>query len=280
MMDDFIVNDRENMLAGCRAKRFRRSATAAQPCNGIPLFLEQLERTLDAQEQGNRALGQHISGATGGDLSSRAQVGVSATAHGQQLLDLGFTVAQGVHDHGNLCQAITDLAVDLDVRNRSGGRDQRTALNVEALLAEAAAALHAQVAGCRLELTPVAPDIEVTADRHRIMGAIANLLQNAIKSTASGTLVTLGAQAYGTRVLIEVSEHGSGLPPGIIERVFPPFTQRSTDRSGLGLGLAIARDSVELEGGTLTARDVHGTGCVFTLSLPRNRPAGRVDDVS
>ncbi|HSH91374.1 MAG TPA: ATP-binding protein, partial [Ramlibacter sp.] len=53
-------------------------------------------------------------------------------------------------------------------------------------------------------------------------------------------------------------------------RMFSPFSQRSGDRSGLGLGLSIARQSVETDGGTLAVRDVPGIGCVFTISLPRH----------
>jgi signal transduction histidine kinase len=58
--------------------------------------------------------------------------------------------------------------------------------------------------------------------------------------------------------------------------MFTPFTQRSTDRSGLGLGLSIARRNVEADGGTLTVKDNPGAGCVLTMNLPRRelqRPA-------
>jgi signal transduction histidine kinase len=51
--------------------------------------------------------------------------------------------------------------------------------------------------------------------------------------------------------------------------MFRPFAQRSTDRSGLGLGLAIARESVEVNGGNVRVRTVPGRGCVFTIDLPR-----------
>ena len=51
--------------------------------------------------------------------------------------------------------------------------------------------------------------------------------------------------------------------------MFTPFTQRSDDRSGLGLGLSIARQSIEADAGTLSVRDMPGNGCVFTISLPR-----------
>jgi len=82
--------------------------------------------------------------------------------------------------------------------------------------------------------------------------------------------VTLHAYAAADRVSIDVADHCGGLPSGLAEKMFRPFSQGSFDRSGLGLGLSIARRTVESEGGTLTVRDVPGTGCVFTMSLPRH----------
>jgi len=84
--------------------------------------------------------------------------------------------------------------------------------------------------------------------------------------------VTLHAYAAADHVFIDVADHCGGLPPGLVEKMFRPFSQGSFDRSGLGLGLSIARRTVESEGGTLTVRDVPGTGCVFTMSLARHAP--------
>ncbi|MNU09063.1 Sensor histidine kinase TmoS [compost metagenome] len=52
--------------------------------------------------------------------------------------------------------------------------------------------------------------------------------------------------------------------------MFIPFRQNHDNRAGLGLGLSIARQSIEADHGTLTVRDVPGSGCVFTISLPRH----------
>jgi len=71
------------------------------------------------------------------------------------------------------------------------------------------------------------------------------------------------------RILIDVKDHCGGLPAGDAERMFQPFTQNGADKTGLGLGLSIARRSVEGSNGTLSVRDVPGTGCIFTVSLPR-----------
>jgi signal transduction histidine kinase len=101
------------------------------------------------------------------------------------------------------------------------------------------------------------------------LAALNNLLQNAFKFTHPHSEVTLHAYGAGDRVLIEVKDNCGGLPAGFAEKMFNPFTQGSSDRSGLGVGLSIARRAVESNGGTLTVLDVPGKGCVFTVSLPR-----------
>ena len=116
-MHKFLSNNRDELIARCKAKvaqRPKRAASVRQLANGVPLFLEQLTRTLEAEEQGNVAEGVRISGPAGGDTASLSEIGVSAAAHGKQLLRLGYTFDQVVHDYGDLCQAITDLAVERD----------------------------------------------------------------------------------------------------------------------------------------------------------------------
>ena len=51
--------------------------------------------------------------------------------------------------------------------------------------------------------------------------------------------------------------------------MFTPFNQRSDDKTGMGLGLSIARKAVEADGGTLSVQNRPGTGCIFTIDLPR-----------
>jgi signal transduction histidine kinase len=118
-------------------------------------------------------------------------------------------------------------------------------------------------------LVRVAPEIVFDADPQHIVSALSNLVQNAIKFTKPGTTVQLRAQECEDKVTIEVEDECGGLPPGCIEGLFRPFTQAGTDRSGVGLGLSISRRAIELNGGSLTARDVAGKGCVFTITLPK-----------
>jgi len=110
----------------------------------------------------------------------------------------------------------------------------------------------------------------IAGNRDRLLAALANVLQDAFKFTQPHTGVTMMAFTQANRVFIEVQDHCGGLPPGSAEKMFIPFSsQRSDGKTGLGLGLAIARQSIEADAGTLTVRNLAGTGCVFTISLPR-----------
>ena len=83
--------------------------------------------------------------------------------------------------------------------------------------------------------------------------------------------VSLRAYGAGDRVRIDVEDNCGGLPREA-ERMFLPFTQCGADRSGVGLGLAICRRSVEANCGVVSVRDRPGSGCVFTIDLPRHSP--------
>ncbi len=116
-MHQFLTNNRAELIARCKrkvAQRPKRGATPQQLANGIPMFLDQLTRTLESEEAGQAAESQRISGPAGGDSMALSEIGVTATAHGKELLHLGYSVDQVVHDYGDLCQAITDLAFERD----------------------------------------------------------------------------------------------------------------------------------------------------------------------
>lgn len=113
----------------------------------------------------------------------------------------------------------------------------------------------------------------VMGDFERLQQVMHNLLSNAIKFTPAGGLVTIAAQHRGQSVEFSVSDTGQGMHETFLERAFDRFQQQdasSTRRySGLGLGLAIVRQIVELHGGTVCA-DSPGPqqGSTFTVSLP------------
>ena len=157
---------------------------------------------------------------------------------------------------------------------QSGADGERQVFSVASFIADAASAaqLEASAMGCSLHVSEVDVNLGIRGNQGLLLAALSNLLQNAFKFTRPHTEVKLGAYAHGGQVLIEVADHCGGLPPGRMEKLFTPFAKRSGDNAaGLGLGLSIARQSVEADGGTLSVRDVPGSGCVFTISLPRHQ---------
>jgi hypothetical protein len=117
MLRHFLSNNRADLAARCAAKVAKRPSRHASPEQletGIPLFLEQLIHTLEAEHEGKVAVGVRISGPPGGDRAALSEMGVAAAIHGKALLVLGYTVDQVVHDYGDLCQSISDLACERD----------------------------------------------------------------------------------------------------------------------------------------------------------------------
>jgi signal transduction histidine kinase len=158
------------------------------------------------------------------------------------------------------------------VKAKAGLSSQDSAFPLAAFIAEARdiASLDAAAKGCTFTVPEVDPVMGIAGNRDHLLAALNNLLQNAFKFTHARSEVTLHAYGAGDRVMIDVSDNCGGLPAGFSEKMFKPFAQGNLDRSGLGLGLSIARRTVESNGGSLAARDVPGTGCVFSVSLPRH----------
>lgn len=154
----------------------------------------------------------------------------------------------------------------------SGLLERRSVFPLSDLLAEVSvsAALEAQARDCELAIMPIDPTLAVDADRDQLSSALGNLLQNAIKFTESHTKVSVTAYASGERVRIDVEDHCGGFPAADNDQIFVPFTQYGADKSGLGLGLSICRRNLKANGGVLEARNLPGTGCVFTIDLPRH----------
>jgi signal transduction histidine kinase len=131
-----------------------------------------------------------------------------------------------------------------------------------------------QAEGRGVSLTVAASDtnLAIDADRQLLTSALSNLLQNAFKFTRAGGNVKLLTRSTPAQVLIEVCDECGGLPAGTADHLFQPFTQGGTDRSGIGLGLTIALRAVRANAGNISVRDVPGTGCIFTIELPRQVP--------
>jgi signal transduction histidine kinase len=373
VLHDFLTAHRAELIARCRSKVLTRrapKATDAELEHGIPLFLDQLIKTLTVEQSSDPLRSRSVSGPSDGGTSASSEIGATAAQHGLELLHHGFTVDQVVHDYGDLCQVVTEMAfehtvpiqaIEFQTLNRcldnaiadavteyayarelvvaetgarafnerlgflghelrnfvhtgllafdavqrgkvgavgaTGDLVKRSLLGIRALLdrtladvrvaadipvhvelfsladfieeVNVSASLEALVRKCKFVVVSVDPKLAVDADRALLISAVSNLLQNAFKFTVAHTEVSLRAYGIADRVRIDIEDHCGGLPTGFADSMFLPFTQGSADRSGLGLGLSIAQRVVEANQGTLSVRDQPGSGCVFTIDLPR-----------
>ena len=134
----------------------------------------------------------------------------------------------------------------------------------------------AEAKGIRVDYAGEVDGIAVLADSQRLLQVLGNLLGNAVKFTPEGGRVTVDMRAEDDTVLLRVEDTGVGIAADFLPRIFDEFTQAVnplTERPrGLGLGLAIARHLVELQGGGLEAASPGvGRGATFTVRLPLQR---------
>jgi signal transduction histidine kinase len=353
MLHEFLSSHRDAIIARTRAKLTDRPwplVSTSELEHGVPLFLTQLAETLRLE--------------TTDTPVAPSVIMTSAMKHGGELRALGFNISQVVHDYGDICQAVTEVAVEkgiaitteefhvlnrcldaaiagavteharITAESRSTGEIERSgqlaheirdllntallafhtlkrgtvAINgstgtvlgrslmnlrdlVDSTLSDIrmsaniarqervpisvfleeialAANLHAEFRELRFDISPIDPRVCVNADPQLLASALMNLLNNAFKFTPAGGHVSLRAARDGQRVLLEVEDECGGIPPTKADP-FEAFTdRRKYDRSGLGLGLSIARKAIRASGGDISFRNLPGVGCVFVIDMP------------
>jgi signal transduction histidine kinase len=175
-----------------------------------------------------------------------------------------------------LLELINEL---LDLQRIAAGRMELKPedVDVAALLAEATGSVHAQVQQHRhaLVVTPPPAGLRVRADRGRVRQVLLNLLSNAIKFTPDGGQISVGAASMngGSEARITVTDSGIGIAPGDQPKLFREFSQLDGSASrkyeGTGLGLALSRRLVELQGGVIGVESELGKGSTFWFTLPQ-----------
>jgi signal transduction histidine kinase len=165
----------------------------------------------------------------------------------------------------------------LDItRLESGATAMRTApVRAEALLERTLLLLDPVAAQRKIQLLRrFAPDLPpLLADPDLLSRAFENLVSNAIKYSPEGADVTISTVAEEDYIVIEVADHGYGVPESDLGRIFEKFYRvprvEDAETPGTGLGLAFVREIAELHRGSVSVRSEVGRGSVFTLRLPR-----------
>jgi signal transduction histidine kinase len=173
---------------------------------------------------------------------------------------------------GVLTRLVDDL-LDVSRLQRGGLRLTIEPVDLVQIVATAidTARLGADTKGVRIVTDFAPPSAPVTGDALRLQQVASNLLSNAIKFTPPGGTVTVSLHVTDSRVALTVVDTGEGISPDFLPHVFEPFRQSDAGsrHGGLGLGLAIVRQLVELHGGSISARSggTHG-GAAFEVRLP------------
>jgi two-component system OmpR family sensor kinase len=115
------------------------------------------------------------------------------------------------------------------------------------------------------------PGAEALGDRDALKQVLLILIDNAHCHTAPGTHISVSAQVQDGRAAIRVNDTGPGIPPELLPHIFERFYRGDASRSGTGagLGLAIAKELVQRQGGTISVESETGQGTVFSVTLPR-----------
>jgi signal transduction histidine kinase len=173
-------------------------------------------------------------------------------------------------------QGLTRLVNDLADEAASAASPKilvTTPIEVQASLWHAANGMAALVAERQQTMKVTVPDapIVVEADSQRVDQMLVNLLSNASKFTPAGGTIQLSASVEDDVVAIRVEDDGQGIPGELLPKIFELFTRegRPNMPEGLGVGLAVVKNLVELHGGFVEARSPGpGKGSIFTIRLP------------
>jgi signal transduction histidine kinase len=165
-----------------------------------------------------------------------------------------------------LTMARVDSGIDLD---------QKRVFDLGLLIEEVAADgdYEARSRNCAVQFSPT-PGCMIEGAPEMLRGAIENVVRNAVRHTANGTKVEISMECQsgerGPRAIVQVRDHGAGVPSDAISELFLPFHQvpDALRGDGTGLGLAITKRAFRLHGGNVAAANASGGGLIVKLELP------------
>jgi signal transduction histidine kinase len=190
---------------------------------------------------------------------------------------------QTIHGEAERMYRLVADLLDLARLDAGIGDLRVTAVDVGALIGTLQERFSPIAAAANVGLDWSIPDDlpQLSGDGDRLMQALANILDNAIKFAPPGTQVRFTAEVFPHELHLVILDGGPGIPETDLERIFERFYQVDASRQGgkthgAGLGLAIARETVEGHGGKIHVRSALGHGAEFSVHLPL-RVSGRAE---
>ncbi len=200
----------------------------------------------------------------------------SIAGFAQAVLDGAASTPEAVHQAASVIQQeaqrmqrLVEGLLDLARLEAGLASMARTRLDLTSLLSAAATRFSPRAREAGVRLMVAAPTaVPVLGDADRLAQVLDNLIDNALRHTATGGEVRLEASVQGVWAVLRVQDGGAGIPAEALPRIFERFFRADRSREGVGLGLAICKEIIEAHRGTIGAENGAAGGAVFTARLP------------
>ncbi len=239
--------------------------------------LEHQRQNMELARVGRVAVMGELAASLAHEVNNPIGAIVANASAGQRLL------AAGKIETEELTELLADIVADgrrageviQGIRNMvRKGEARRELIQIEDIIDQLLRVVHADVIEREVKVTA-----EVASDSSQVWGDPVQLLQvllnltinafeamTAVPSNARHLVIHTGRDGNGD-IVVSIRDSGPGFPSGIAEELFEPFFSTKTD--GTGMGLAISRSIVEVQGGTLSGENCDGGGACFTIRLPQ-----------
>ena len=249
--------ERERLLAAARAARERAEAATRQRDELLALVSHDLRSPLATIRGRTQLLRRQVIRSVGGDQEDPLVQGL------RQIEDSTERMAMLIDELLDLAQMEAGQQLELDPQP----------IDLVALVRGAAAEHQARTDRHRIDVRVSAATVAGTWDPPRMRRVLDNLLSNAVKYSPAGGEIEVSVEVHADcrRALLQVRDHGVGIPAAEAPRIFERFyraTNATGRMAGFGIGLAGVRQIVEQHGGTISVASREGQGSAFLIDLP------------
>ncbi len=190
---------------------------------------------------------------------------------GELSAELEEAVSSSVQSVELMMQLVAELVEMARMDENHLADRPREEVDLAEVVAEAAARVQSSE-GHQLRLEVGTEPVLAVGDRAQLLRVFTNLVDNAIKYSPAGGEVRVSLRRRATQAIVDITDHGIGIPGPAMDRLFTRFgrivTSANQGISGTGLGLYLCREMVRRSGGDVTAASVEGRGSTFTVRLP------------